>query len=218
MGARTGTRAAATLPVIALLVTSSSCGFILTQAPPQNHEQLSYFSCTESNVGPILDVIWAGLNVLGALTVSGDPNSYNNPGQVEAVGLGWGVLSGAAAVAGFGKTSRCRAAKSQLAERQARGLTGIPTADSDSSVVAVTVAPAVDTLRVGASVQLVAGAHGSSGRSIPNSAFSWSSSNDAVASVNAAGQVTANAVGSIVVAARTGSVVGTATVVVLAAH
>jgi hypothetical protein len=215
MGAHPGTRAAAILPVIALLVASSSCGFILTQPPPQNHEQLTYFTCTESNGGPIIDVIWAGLNVLGALRVSGDPNSYNNPGQIEAVGFVWGIVSGSAAVVGFGKTSRCRAAKLLLAERQARGLTGVRSAGTDSSVVAVTIAPAVDTLRVGASVQLVAGAHGSSGQSIPNRAFSWSSSNDAIASVNAAGQVTGNAVGSVVVAARTGSVVGTATLVVL---
>jgi hypothetical protein len=218
MGARPGTHAAAILPIITLLVTISSCGFIITKAPPQNHEQLIYFSCTESNVGPILDVVWAGLNVLGALTVAGDPNSYDNPGQVEAVGFAWGVVSGAAAVVGFGKTSRCRAAKRQLAERQARGLTGVRSAGSDSSVVAVTIAPAADTLRVGASVQLVAEAHGSSGQSIPHRAFSWSSSNDAIASVNAAGQVTANAVGSVVVAARTASVVGTATIVVLPAH
>jgi len=218
MGTRAGARAGSILAVIALLVTSSSCGFILTQAPPQNHEQLTYFSCTESNGGPIIDVIWAGLNVLGALAASSNPNSYDNPGQIEAVGLTWGVVSGSAAVVGFGKTSRCRAAKRQLAERQARGLTGVPNAGSDSSVVTVTIAPAVDSLRVGASVQLVAGAHGSSGQSIPNRAFSWSSSNDAIASINAAGQVTANAVGTVVVAARTGSVVGTATVVVLPAH
>ena len=218
MGARSGTHPAAILPAIALLVAISSCGFIMTQAPPQNHEQLTYFSCTESNAGPIIDIIWAGLNVLGAVSVAGDPNSYNNPGQVEAVGFTWGVVSGAAAVVGFGKTSRCRAAKRQLAERQARGHTEVHSAGSDSSVAAVTIAPGADTLRVGASVQLVAGAYGSSGQIVPNRAFSWSSSNDAVASVNAAGRVTANAVGSIVVAARTGSVVGTATVVVLPAH
>src|SRR5256885_11593650 len=148
MGTRAGARAGSILAVIALLVTSSSCGFILTQAPPQNHEQLTYFSCSESNAGPIIDVIWAGLNVLGALAASSNPNSYDNPGQIEAVGLAWGVVSGSAAAVGFGKTSRCRAAKRPLAERQARGPSGGPHAGSGSSVGTVTIAPPVEFLPV----------------------------------------------------------------------
>jgi hypothetical protein len=211
-------RGTAVAVVAGLLLVNSACGFVLTQAPPQGHERLPYFSCTQSNAGPIIDVIWGGLNILGALAASGDPNSAyysNNRGQVVAVGLAWGVVSGSSAIVGFGKTSRCRTAMRQLAERQMHGLVGVPSPQADSSVVALAIAPAVDTLRVGARVQLIAVAHGSSGQSVPNRTFSWSSSNDAIASVNAAGLVTANAPGSVIVAARTGSVVGTASVTVL---
>lgn len=43
------------------------CGFVFSQGPPTGHEQMESFTCTESNAGPILDIVWASLNVLGAL-------------------------------------------------------------------------------------------------------------------------------------------------------
>ena len=46
--------------------------------------------------------------------------------------------------------------------------------------------------------------------------FVWSSSNDAIASVNNAGLVTAHATGAVVIAANTDNVVGTANIVVAA--
>ena len=82
------------------------------------------------------------------------------------------------------------------------------------SVQAVMVTPPEDTLAVGQRVQLVASAHSSSGTVVPNRAFMWSSSNDAIASVSNAGLVTAHAAGTVVIAANTGNVVGTARIVV----
>src|SRR5258705_12721776 len=105
------------LAICALSV--SACGFVFTHGPPAGHENLQYFSCTESNTGPILDIVWAGLNVIGALTVAGDPSSYDNPDERVAVGVAWGVVSSSAAAVGFNKTKKCRAAKQQLAARQA---------------------------------------------------------------------------------------------------
>jgi len=68
---------------------------------------------------------------------------------------------------------------------------------------------------VGAQLQLVAEAHGSSGAVIVNRPFTWSSSNDAVASVSNAGLVSAHAAGAVVIAANTNNVVGTVRVVVI---
>ena len=79
----------------------------------------------------------------------------------------------------------------------------------------VEISPALDTLRVGERVQLQAVARESSGALVPGRSYVWSSSNDAIASVNAAGNVFATAAGAVVIAARTGSVVGTARIVVL---
>jgi uncharacterized protein YjdB len=46
--------------------------------------------------------------------------------------------------------------------------------------------------------------------------FAWSSSNDAIASVSSAGLVTAHGPGTVVIAANTSNVVGTASILVTA--
>jgi uncharacterized protein YjdB len=173
------------------------------------------FQCTESNAGPALDIVWASLNVLGALGVAADPNAYENSGQIVVVGLAWGVFSSFSAASGFNKSKQCRQALQQLAERNAQrraGLAALPI-DLPSAVV---VSPSDDTLAIGGQRQLVANAHSSSGTVIPNRGFMWSSSNDAIASVSTAGLVTAHAAGTVVIAANTGNVVGTARITVTA--
>jgi len=198
-----------------LVASTTACGFIFSHGPPDGHEQMSSFNCTEGNAGPILDIVWGGLNVLGALAAASDPSAYENSDQIVVVGLSWGVVSGTAAAVGFNKSKKCRVAKKQLAERQAQGQVPSQTPADSGAPVAVVVSPPNDTLQVGARVQLVSTAHNSSGLPVANRAFLWSSSNDAVASVNEAGLVTANAPGTVTIAARTGTIVGTARVVVL---
>lgn len=184
---------------------------------------MEYFACTEGNAGPIIDVIWGSLNVVSAIAIAADPDTYYYYYGSEtgiAVGILWGVVSGTATGAGFTKSAKCRAAKRQLAERQAAGR-GVAVdrpagqQGAQPGVQAVVVNPGADTLAVGERVQLVATAHGSSGAAIPVSAFSWSSSNDAIASVSSAGLVTATAPGTVVIAANTANVVGTARVMVV---
>ncbi len=199
-----------------LSIGSSSCGFIFSHGPPDGYEQMSSFDCTTENTGPILDLVWGGLNVAGALAAASNPSQYQNSGQIVSVGLGWGVISGIAAGTGFSKSSRCRAAKLQLAQRQSGG--GGPRVAplyGDSIVQAVAIRPPVDTVAVGEQVQLVAAAHNSSGSVVPNQLFTWSSSNDAIASVGLAGLVSTHATGTVVIAARTAGIVGVATVVVV---
>ena len=81
--------------------SNSACGFIFSHAPPDGHERMDYFTCTESNTAPIMDVVWGGLIVLGVLTVVGDPGAVEEPGRTIAIGLTWAGLSGAAATVGF---------------------------------------------------------------------------------------------------------------------
>jgi hypothetical protein len=199
-----------------LLTAASGCGFLFTHGPPTGHEQLEYIPCTESDAGPILDIVWGGLNVLGALVIASSPDEYENPDLAVASGLGWGVLSSFSAASGFKKASACKGARQALAQRQAaRGLAPVPVGDI-AMVMAVVVTPAADTLAVGAQQQLVAAAHNSSGATVPGRMFTWSSSNDAIASVSNAGLVTAHAPGSVIIAANTNNVVGTAPIVVTA--
>lgn len=192
-----------------LLVLATGCGFLFVNGPPENHEKLPYFSCTESNAGPILDVVWAGIQ---GLALAGNANNGN--GSLAAVNVAWIVVSGAASYVGFDKTSRCRDAKLQLAMRQGQVVAaGQPS--GLASPQGVSIKPADDTLKVGATVQLVAEARASSGALMEGQAYTWTSSNDAIASVNATGLVTAHAPGQVAVAARTGSLVGVANILVL---
>lgn len=55
--------------LVFLLFGSSGCGYLFTHAPPPDYRELQDFSCTESNGGPIIDAIWAGLNLAGAHAV-----------------------------------------------------------------------------------------------------------------------------------------------------
>ena len=197
-----------------LLTAASGCGFLFTHGPPAGHEQMEYIPCTESDAGPILDIVWGGLNVLSAIVVVSEPDSFPNAGAIVAVELGWGVVSSFSAASGFKKSSACRGARQALAQRQAaRGMAPLPIADS-ARVMSVVLTPAADTLAVGAQRQLLAVAHTSSGATLADRMFTWSSSNDAIASVSNAGLVTARAPGSVVIAANTNNVVGTTTILV----
>ena len=215
--------AAASVGLHTTLLAVGGCGFALVKGPPTTHQSQIYFNCTEGNAGPMVDLGWASLSLLLVMTPGNDSRSEPEPvtGIAKVIGLTSAVVSGSSAIVGFGKTRRCRDAKRLLAERLAQGSTVAPQAAgaqsnpaAANSVQAVTIRPAADTIRVGESVQLVAAAWASSGAAIRGASFVWSSSNDAIASVNRSGLVTGNAGGVVVVAARTGTVVGTASVIV----
>lgn len=204
-----------TISLLALIPLTTGCGFIFSHAPPEDHEQLDYFTCTDNNAGPIIDVIWGGLLVINALWAAAEPSAFENSDGAIMVGLSWGALSGVAAGVGFDKSKKCKVAKRALAARQVQGrVQRREPPPADLVVQAVVLNPPADTLRVGERVQLTATAYGSAGVAIPNKLFRWSSSNDAIASVNNAGLVTARASGAVVIAANTDNIVGTANVVV----
>ena len=80
-------------------------------------------------------------------------------------------------------------------------------------VTAVAVLPAADTLvALGVTVRLVAEATDAGGHEVAGAEFSWASSNDAVATVNESGLVTAADNGTATITATAGSASGTATV------
>jgi len=127
------------LGVLSLIVTAcgatSACGLLIVQAPPTGHEQLASFSCTQSNAGSVFDIVWGGLNVLGAVAVSSSDvaeDVFEHPDRIAGVGLAWGVLSGASAAVGFNKTRRCREAQSLLLAR-VRATSTAPWAEGGST-------------------------------------------------------------------------------------
>lgn len=95
----------------------TGCGYLLVNGPPEQYKQLDYVSCTESNAGPIIDAVWGGLNLAGAIGVAADPDAYTNSGSIIASGLVWTGISGSAAIVGMNKTKRCREAKRFIATK-----------------------------------------------------------------------------------------------------
>jgi hypothetical protein len=208
--------------LVLFAATTEGCGLLIVKGPPEGHEQMDYFTCDEGDAGPILDLVSAGLNIGTAILCAADPDSYEDSyygsGACVALGLGSGALLGTSAAVGFGKTKKCREAKRQLAERQAQQSVPAEEEPSDIRVQSVILTPSADSLTVGERLQMTASAYNSSGAIIPNRMFAWSSSNDAIASVSSAGLVTAHATGEVVIAARTGDIVGTARLIVVARH
>ena len=204
------------LCLVLIPVTTGGCGFVFTHGPPQGHEQMTQFTCTEGNTGPVLDVVWGALNLVGSIALATDQSyTQDEANQIIAGGVVWAGLYGAAAAVGFGKTKKCNAARQQLAVRNAQlQEVGRPQPAVANVVQAVVVGPSEATLGIGEQTQLVATAMSSGGTAIPNKAFTWSSSNNAIASVNSVGLVTANAAGSATIAATTENVTGTARIVV----
>ena len=89
----------------------------------------------------------------------------------------------------------------------------VPTAPTPS-VATVTVTAGTSTLTVGQSTQLVASAATAGGEAVSTATVTWQSQAPAVATVDATGKVTAEGPGTAVIAARAGTVQGTATVIV----
>ena len=218
-----GRRRVSALLVGGLFVTTAlteGCGLLFTHGPPANHEQLTSFSCTESRGGPIVDFVVAGLSLVGVLSIAGNPDQYENntgytSGQGIASGIAWALVTSISGAVGMEKVNRCLAAKRELAARHAQADSARAQAAAARSVQSVEVWPAAVQVTVGDQVQLHAQGVASSGSPIPDLLFTWSSSNEAIASVSKGGLVTANDQGKVVVAATTNGLTGTASIVVV---
>jgi hypothetical protein len=105
------------------LLTTYGCSLATMEKVPANHRQLVVFDCTSSRAAPVFDVVWGGLNAVGAAAaiVSGDKsNSGPPPGVTAAVGIGWAILSVISATKGFQQAQECKAAKQELYVRLSR--------------------------------------------------------------------------------------------------
>lgn len=96
--------------VVFALSLQAGCSFLFVHGPPANHAELASLECSDSNAWPVVDVIWAGLNGVGAASAAGD-NTNPNKDQILAVGISWLVVSGISAIYGFSEVSACGDAK-----------------------------------------------------------------------------------------------------------
>jgi len=206
---RVATRTILVLPLAPFVF--GACGLLFTHAPPVGYEKLTHFTCTESTTMPVLDAVFSALNLIGAVAIAGNPDQYDNPGQATASGIIWGAISAVSAGVGFNRVHKCVVAKAQMAERQvAAPAPAVPRGNVQTVLI---VNP--DTLKVGAQSQFVANAFDASNTVLTSRMFRWSSSNDAIASVSNSGLVIARAPGTVLIAANSDNIVGTARVVVV---
>lgn len=116
--------------IVLVLALVSGCSFVFVSGPPPQHEQLPYFSCTESRVAPVLDTIFAvlqGANFILATSSSdeqwadnfnGDPpisRSASIPLYAVAT-----LLAVGGAYYGYTRTAECRDARAQAMGRTNR--------------------------------------------------------------------------------------------------
>ncbi len=111
-------------PLLLALTSLAGCSFAFVHGPPPNHEKLSYFDCSSSNILPVLDALYAGVAVADTVAASVRAESPSSPASAKAEAAAFAAeaaLVGASAIYGFTKTSECRKAQGLLLNRAAAG-------------------------------------------------------------------------------------------------
>jgi hypothetical protein len=124
---------------LAMAVWLTGCSFAFVSGPPENHEQLPYFTCTESRVVPALDTVWTALQTANfVLATANDDQGWHDTfcskgdascspplsrGVAIPVYIGLALAGAAGMYYGFSRTGQCRAAKAQAAIRMQQGAT-----------------------------------------------------------------------------------------------
>ncbi len=115
-----------------LAVAVAGCSFPLVNGPPAQHATLPAFACTESRLGPVLDTVWTGLEVVNvALALArtdqswadqfgGDPPITRT--EVVPVYAVLAAIGAAGMYYGYTRTAACRAATAELAGRTTQSL------------------------------------------------------------------------------------------------
>ena len=209
---------------ITLLATApfvlGACG-LATHGPPKGHENMmTPFSCTESLTGPAGDIA-AGLATLFLVSqLTSMDDSYRQQASENArvlVGPTIVVAFAVSAIVGFDRVTRCREARQDLRIRQEEAAAAVAARTHSADLIGVqkVLITGRDTITVGSWTQLVAQAYDSTGAVILDRSFAWSSSNDTIVSVSAAGLVRAGRVGTAVITANADNVMGMVNVVVV---
>jgi hypothetical protein len=115
----------------ALLFAGCSLGFVA--GPPPEHAELPYFSCSDSNVAPVLDTVLGAVAGLTALTAAGSTDAMwemNNSGvgsRTTAIAVfgPLAALGAASAYFGYTRVHACRDAKQQALERVQSRIPGL---------------------------------------------------------------------------------------------
>jgi hypothetical protein len=101
----------------AIACGGAGCSLAFVNGPPPNHRQLPFFDCTSSNVLPTVDLLFAGAAAVDA--IGGTAGASGLPStRTELAGFAVeAAVFAASAVYGYGKTSACKKAQTELFAR-----------------------------------------------------------------------------------------------------
>ena len=194
--------------VLAGMIWASGCGDGTTEPTPPPPDPLRPTTATVAPGTAQLTALGATVQLTAQVldqngqTMSGTPVSWTSSDTSVATVDASGLVT----AAGNGTATITAAAGS---------VSGTAAVTVSQEVGAVTVTPAADTLvAFGDTVQLSAEAFDANGHWVEGAEFSWESDDDAVATVDASGLVTAAGNGTATITAAAGSVSGTAAVTV----
>jgi hypothetical protein len=118
--------------VCVMVASLSGCSFAFVTGPPPHHEELPAFDCTESRVVPVLDTLFAALQIASFAAAAGtsdqqwsDTFNGNPPfsrGAAVPLYIALAALGTFSAYYGYSKTGDCREAL-EAARNRARGTT-----------------------------------------------------------------------------------------------
>jgi hypothetical protein len=118
--------------VCVMVASLSGCSFAFVSGPPPHHEELPAFDCTESRVVPVLDTLFAALQIANFAAAAGtsdqqwsDTFNGNPPfsrGAAVPFYIALAALGTFSAYYGYSKTGDCREAL-EAARNRARGTT-----------------------------------------------------------------------------------------------
>ena len=120
------------------------------------------------------------------------------------------MVDGSGLVTGVGEGTATITASSGSAQ----GTAAITVVSVTQLVASVEVSPSAETIAVGETLQLTAGAVDANGQAVAGAEFSWESDDHAVATVDGSGLVTGVAEGTATITASSGSAQGTAAITV----
>ena len=122
------------LALVTLLATSPGCSLIFVDGPPTQHQRLTSFDCTSSNLAPLIDMLVGGAEGLAVLGSINTASAYRNDSDVIAPAITAAAFV-ASGMIGLRRVSSCKEATTELAlraaERSSRAPYGAPPARVD---------------------------------------------------------------------------------------
>jgi hypothetical protein len=119
--------------VLGMVASLSGCSFAFVSGPPPHHEELPAFDCTESRVAPVLDTVFAALQVANlALAASSTDQQWSdtfngnppiNRGTAVPLYIALAAVGTFSAYYGYSRTGDCREAL-EAARNRAQGTVG----------------------------------------------------------------------------------------------